>query len=123
MCDSVTASRQYPAELPEPAGLVVAENTWSLKARNKKVIQGWEELCQNTPANSRHCYEWLQAHPMQRKPRRCYQLKHKHYSDCWCYEIGAGERVYYKPRPDTRDVLIYYAGKHPREAPYPPKDI
>ena len=43
------------------------------------------------------------------------------YAGCWGYEVGAGQRVYYKPNPETKRVLVYYAGPHPTKIPYPPK--
>ena len=54
-------------------------------------------------------------------PRRCYALKHKHYAGCWAFEIGSGERIYYKPRTEKREVVVYYAGPHPTAVPYPPE--
>jgi len=55
-------------------------------------------------------------------PGRGYELKHKQYAGAWCYEIGSGQRVYYKLRPDSQEILVYYAGPHPRKAPYPPAE-
>lgn len=41
----------------------------------------------------------------------------------WCYEIGRGDRVYYKPDLRARKAIVYYAGPHPPKAPPPPRDL
>src|ERR1017187_7198917 len=56
------------------------QQPWSLTAHNKKVLRGWETLCQQLPENAVRCYEWLRRHPTERIPGRCYELKHKHYA-------------------------------------------
>jgi hypothetical protein len=103
-----------------PEGSSIIDKPWNLIAHNKKILKGWEVLCQDIPENAIRCYNWLREDPMRRIPGRCYELKHKHYAGAWCYEIGSGQRVYYKPRINQRDVLIYYAGRHPKKVPYPP---
>jgi len=110
-------------EISSPASSSVPkpDPTWSLVANNKRVLADWVSVCQTLHENAIRCYEWLRAHPTRGIPRRCYALKHKNYAGAWCYEIGSGHRVYYKPRADRKDVLIYYAGPHPKSVPYPPK--
>src|SRR3954447_9740665 len=100
-------------EIPAPRGSSIVEQPWELIAQNKKIIKGWELLCQAIPENCLRCYNWLRADPMRKIPGRCYELKHKNYTGAWCYEVGSGQRIYYKPRIESRDVLIYYAGPHP----------
>jgi hypothetical protein len=56
-------------------------------------------------------------------PGRCYALRGKKKAGCWCYEIGSGDRVYYKPDDASKTVKVYYAGSHPNVAPDPPKKI
>ena len=53
-------------------------------------------------------------------PRRCYTLKGKTYVGVYCYEIGSGDRVYYRVGEDPRQVVVYYASEHPAKAPVPP---
>ncbi len=111
----ISPPRRHEAEHPsEP---------WTLRAYSKKVIKGWEEVCEDIPENATRCYEWLSAHPKERITGRCFELKYKQYMGIWCFEVGSGHRIYYKPRDDRRDVLIYFAGRHPKKIPYPPKDL
>jgi hypothetical protein len=57
-------------------------------------------------------------------PKRCFALKHKAYSGCWEYEVNAGDRLFYKPNPETKRAIVYYAGPHPKDgAPVSPKGI
>jgi hypothetical protein len=37
---------------------------------------------------------------------RCYALRHKNYAGVWAYEVGAGDRVYYRPDQERRRVLV-----------------
>src|SRR5256885_2371366 len=106
-------------EIPPLAGApnVAVEKQWKLIGHNKKVLEGWKELCRSIPENAKRCFEHLSNDPTKRIPSRCYELKHKHYAGVWGYEIGSGQRVYYKLRPGKREILIYYAGKHPRSVP------
>src|ERR1700685_915114 len=101
---------------PEPSA-------WTITAYSKKTLKGWAALCERLPQNATRCYEWLRLNPVTPIPRRCYELKHKNYAGCWCYEIGSGDRIYYKPRRDRNDVLVYYAGPHPVKVPSPPRDL
>jgi hypothetical protein len=123
MCDEV--DEPAPSlEISAPDGSAPApQGAWNLIAYNKKALKGWEALCLSLTENSTRCYEWLRAHPNRPIPGRCYQLKHKHYADTWGYEIGTGQRVYYKMREAKREVVIYYAGPHPTKVPCPPADL
>jgi len=97
-------------------------SAWILVAHNKRVLKDWEQLVRETPQNAINAYEWLRMHAMTPLPRRCYALKHQQYAGCWCYEIGAGDRLYYKPDDATNRVIVYYAGPHPKSGvPIPPK--
>jgi hypothetical protein len=94
---------------------------WRVETHSKSARRGWEALCQQLPENTERCRVWLSSTPMQRIAGRCYPLKHRRYEGAWCFEVGAGERVYYIPQEQTRMVVIYYAGKHPKDGPpYPP---
>lgn len=108
---------------PEGSNDEKTPDPWALRAYNKKTIKGWQDVCEDIPENATRCYEWLRANPARRIPGRCFELKYKRYKGIWCYEVGSGHRIYYKPRDDRHDVLIYFAGRHPKKAPYPPKDL
>jgi hypothetical protein len=47
-------------------------------------------------------------------------LKGKKYAGAWEYELTDEDRVFYVPDPQARKVTVYYAGKHPVTAPFPP---
>jgi hypothetical protein len=111
-----------PLNLTRPKASTTQPN-WSLTAYNRKVLKSWDALCTSTPENACHCYDWLTQNAMRTKPRRCYQLKGKPNVDCWAYEIGSGDRVYYKVFESERKAVIYYAGRHPSQVPLPPKDL
>jgi len=98
-------------------------SAWTLVAHNKKVVKGWASLSRNTPENVMNAYDWLRKDAMMWKPGRCYPLRGEKYSGCWAYEIGAGDRLYYKPDESTKIAKIYYAGVHPRDVPVPPTNL
>ena len=61
---------------------------------------------------------------MGRIPLRCYPLKGKAYAGQWCYEIGSGDRLYYKPDEETKVCTVWYAGPHPKKGiPNPPANL
>lgn len=108
----------------EPPRHATVQAVWRLIAYNKSVLRGWEYLARNFPKDAEHCYDWLSQHAMRPRGTRCFALKGKQYAGCWCYEISAGNRVYYKPNEASQQALIYYAGDHPKgNAPVPPKGI
>jgi len=100
-----------------------AYREWTLIAHNKSVLKAWDSLMRNTPEDAKHCYAWLSSHATRPIPGRCYPLKGKPHLGCWGYEIGSGNRVYYKPDVQLKRALIYYAGPHPRQVPSPPKGL
>jgi hypothetical protein len=110
--------------LVNPAGPAAQQETggWKLVAYSRAASKGWGVLCHQLPENAIRCYNWLSEDPERRIPKRCYPLKHKHYAGVWGYEIGPGQRVYYRVRHEAREVLVYYAGAHPKHVPYPPKE-
>ena len=102
----------------------VTQSAWTLIAHNKRVLEGWESLAANTPENATNAYDWLSMNAMKWKPGRCYPLRGKAYAGCWCYEIGSGDRIYYKPDQTLRRAVVYYAGSHPKATiPAPPKNL
>jgi len=109
--------------LRRPKEADASSQDWTLVAHNKRVLAGWNSSCANTPANAAHCHDWLSANAMLPKPGRCYPLRGKVHAGIWCYEIGRGDRVYYKPDSQARKAIVYYAGPHPPNAPSPPKDL
>lgn len=111
-------------ELDRPGGAdPLPDQTWSIAAYNKRSLAGWQSLCHSTPQNALHCYDWLARNAMVERGQRCFALRGKRYTGVWCYEIGKGDRVYYKPDQNTKKAVIYYAGKHPLGVPLPPPDL
>lgn len=92
---------------------------WLVVARNRRVNKDWEKLLSLCPDNALRCYEDLCTVPMVRQPKRVFPLKGKRYKGSWEYEITGSERVFYIPDPQKLKVEVYYAGKHPKEAPTP----
>ena len=110
-------SAPLKGDSPEPS-------TWTLIAHDKKVLKGWARLARDTHENVVNAYDWLRKDAMKWKPGRCYPLRGEKHAGCWAYEIGSGDRLYYKPDPLTKTAKIYYAGPHPKSAiPAPPKEL
>lgn len=105
-----------PADAEIPSG---AETLWTVVAHNQRVNRAWEELANRAPRNAARCYEDLRSAPMTRQTGRVYPLKGKVHRGLWGYEVTGGDRVYYKPDPTTRRVVVYYAGPHPKRIPRP----
>ena len=122
-------TRDEPEDPPEDLGVkppkeaVASAHSWSLIAHNGNVLKAWIALCRSTPEDAQHCYSWLSQDATLGKRQRCYPLKGKMHAGCWAYEIGSGNRVYYKPDKSTKSAVIYYAGPHPRTVPAPPRNI
>jgi hypothetical protein len=97
---------------------------WTLTAWNRRVLKDWEALCRDTPEDAVRCHAWLSADAVKRYPGRCFELKgHVHLGN-WCYEIGSGNRVYYKVLQETKSAVIWYAGAHPKgRIPAPPRGL
>jgi len=112
-----------PLDIKPPKVAITIAASWTLIAHNRNVLKGWEYLSRHTPEDAQHCYDWLHEHAMLARPRRCYALKGRAHAGCWCYEIGSGNRVYYKPDDATKTAVIYYAGPHPNAVPVPPKSL
>src|SRR5438105_2724385 len=110
-------------ELPDPRSGPAAPPAWTLVAHSRNVLKSWESLCRHTPQDARRCFAWLSENAMRPIPRRCYPLMGKANAGCWGYEIGAGNRVYYKPDVTAKRAVIYYAGPHPRAVPPPPAGV
>lgn len=123
MCDDLEQPPSLAIVAPEGSTEKKIGQPWSLIAYNKKIVKAWERSARLFLRMQSAATEWLIEHPKEKIPGRCFELKYKQYAGIWCFEIGSGHRVYYKPREDQRDVLIYYAGPHPTKIPYPPKDI
>jgi len=111
-------------ELAPPAGASQGVPAWNLTAWNKRILKDWIGLCRDTPQEATRCFDWLSRDAMKPIPRRCYALKGHQYAGIWSYEIGSGNRVYYKPFKDTKAAVVYYAGNHPPQGiPLPPKGL
>ena len=111
------------ADLARPDGSG-NEGPWSLAAKNSRVQKSWRELCRETPQDAVRCYDWLKAQANKRHPKRCFPLRGKLYNGHWEYEIGGGNRVFYRPDQKSMKAVVWYAGKHPKGSiPAPPKDL
>jgi hypothetical protein len=97
---------------------------WTLIPHDKKVLAAWERLSRDTSANIVNAYDWLSQRAMTPRGSRCFALRHAKYLGCWCYELGPGDRLYYKPDADKKIAIVWYVGPHPKDrVPPPPKDI
>ncbi len=112
-------------KLVVPAGAFQETPAWTLTAWNKRILKDWDALCENTPEEAVRCYNWLSQDAMRPIPKRCYALRGHQYAGVWGYEIGSGNRVYYKPFKETKSAVVYYAGSHPpgKGIPLPPKGL
>jgi hypothetical protein len=111
-------------ELKAPSKGDPPKEPWSVVAYNKSRLADWEQLVRNTEQNAINAFDWLVRNPIMRMPGRCYPLRHSQYRGHWCYEIGAGDRLYYRPYEDEKKVVVWYAGKHPKDRiPLPPRAL
>ena len=62
-------------ELTSPAGASPEASAWALTAWNKRVLKDWNDLCQNTPQDALHCYEWLRGECDETKSQTLLRLK------------------------------------------------
>ena len=112
--DSNTASVEPPEEeLTAPCSFD-QEFSWLVVARNRKVNRAWGELIARCPEKAKKCYEYLHTQPVTKVRGRIFPLKGKLYQGSWEYEISTGDRVFYIPNEETKKVVVYYAGKHPK---------
>jgi hypothetical protein len=110
--------------LAEPKTDHPPEPIWTLRPRDKRVLREWKRLSRDTPANIINAYEWLSQRAMTLRGTRCFPLKGKKYAGCWCYELGPGDRLYYKPDEKTKTAVVWYVGAHPKDGiPAPPEDF
>jgi hypothetical protein len=86
------------------------------------VFKSWAEVCRNTPDNARRAWTLLTTDPTRSIPRRLYDLKGVRYRGCRGYEMGSGDRLYFKLNIPDKKVLVYYVGKHPNSVPTAPPD-
>ena len=123
------SGEQHSSDEPSPSldlsppNRALPPGPWSVLAFNKRVLKGWRSLCERLPENAAACFEWLSQRPTTPIPRRCYPLKHKQFLGCWAYEVGSGDRVYYKPFERDLKVVVYFAGTHPPRVPAPPDQL
>lgn len=97
---------------------------WTVFAYNRRVQKSWEKMMARVPENLERCLEDLCTQPMQRYPKRVFPLTGRPYKGVWEYRVTGGDRVYYVPSPEIRQVFVYYADEHPNPpSPRPPKDL
>jgi len=91
---------------------------WTIWFKNGRAEKGWAELCEKAPENMKRCEERLETKPMERVSGRVFPLMGKRYAGAWEYEVTGSDRVFYIPDPTEKTVLVYYAGKHLKPAPF-----
>jgi hypothetical protein len=92
---------------------------WTVVASNSRVVKNWRELVLSCPENAIRCYQHLSQNPMQRSRGRIFPLRGQKFKGAWEYEITGADRVFYVPLPVEKQVVVYYAGKHPVKNKYP----
>lgn len=107
--------------LTPPAETETPEASWTVVARNRGVNRDWEKLVNKAPESAARCYRDLAVAPMTRRPGRVFPLKGKTYRGVWEYEVTAGDRVFYRPDPTSRKVVVCHAGPHVKRVPVPPE--
>ena len=107
--------------IPVQTGLAAQQEPWTVVARSERVNRDWQRLIERAPENAACCYAYLRAAPMTRYPGRVFPLRGKLYRGVWEYEVARGDRLYYRPDPVARKVIVYYAGPHVDPAPAPPR--
>ena len=120
--EPLTPPRTKPSAKENEVKLIaqVPASPWLVVAKNRRVNRDWEALMLRASENTRRCYQDLCNAPMARQPKRVFPLKGKLYKGAWEYEVTSSDRVFYVPDEDQRKVLVYYAGSHPKSAPFPP---
>src|SRR4051794_25498704 len=98
--------------LTAPAGTAAFSCTWTVVARNRRVLKEWQDLVAKAPENASQCFRRLCSNPLERVPGRVFPLRYKRYPGAWEYEVTSGDRVFYIPDPEQKRVMVYYAGKH-----------
>ena len=92
---------------------------WTLYASSKRVLKDWRNLVINNPDETIACYKAMSNDPMNRIRGVAFAMKGKIFKGGWEYRVNKSDRVFYKPIKDTKEVIVYYADKHPRENKYP----
>lgn len=92
---------------------------WSVVGSNTRVVKDWRALVLKAPENAIRCYKYLRSNPIQRSPGRVFPLRGKKFKGAWEYEITSSDRVFYVPVAELKQVIVYYAGKHPVKNKYP----
>jgi hypothetical protein len=88
-------------------------------ARNRRVNRDWEGLIERAPQQAARWYAYLCRTPMTRYPGRAFPLRGSVFAGAWECEVTEGDRVFYRPDPAARKVVVYYAGPHPKHTPQP----
>jgi hypothetical protein len=98
---------------------------YALRYANTDAMKGWEELCQQAPANTRKAYEVIESDPCPTPPTtRHHQLKGALSTDVhggqtlpqWQYEVTSGARIWYLVDHAARTCWMKHAGtRHPKQ--------
>ena len=74
-------------------------------AGSKRVLKDWRNLVINN---------------FMKRIREIAFAMRKIFKGGWEYRVNQGDCFFYKPIKETKEVIVYYADKHPRENKYPP---
>ena len=114
--------------LPSPKEILARESSkqhkhettlWTVYASSKRILKDWHNLVINNPEETIACYKAISSAPMQRIRGVAFAMKGKTFKGGWEYKVNKGDRVFYQPIKDTKEVIVYYADKHPKEHKYP----
>ena len=108
------------ARVAPPAGA----GEWEVRFGTSDAVKGWEELCQQAPANTHHAWLEMRTNPAPSPPTtRHHPLKGKLATGehrgrslpCWQIEVTSGGRIWYLLDTDKRTVWVTAAGTaHPK---------
>ena len=103
-----------------PAGI----DEWEVRFGNSDAAKGWDELCQQAPANTKNAWLLMRSNPAPSLPTpRHHRLKGKaaygehrgRSMSCWQIEVTSGGRVWCLLDVGTRTVWVTFAGTaHPK---------
>ena len=99
---------QLAAPKPDEA----EKGVYILCAVSVSAQKGWADLCENCKQAAQRCYNHLVVDPFRRIPGRVFQLKGRQNQGIWEYEVTGSARLYYRPNPQARVVLVLKAGGH-----------
>ena len=89
------------------------DEQWAIICASASVKRDWERLKARAPEALSACRLYIAQHPLRRHPGRAYPWRGQHANGVWEFEVTGGDRVLYRADPDTRIVVVLFAGPHP----------